>query len=289
MALSLRLRYMSIKAKISLVISVLIIALLINVGFSSYKMNQIGEEIVTIAEEDIPLTRSLTEITINQLEQAINFERALRFAIESEHNSAAAEHIKPVISAFNKHSELIETEIDHGISIAKHGMQKAHNDKQHQEFKHVSELLEKIKTEHKDYEKHVHHSFELINNGQIQQAIAGAEKIEKEEEQIDHELEALLLEIEEFTEEAALKAEHDEQSALKWQMIIAVISLMIGLPLAYIITTEIIRGLNKAVFLANHVAEGDLTHNIEFVRTDEIGQLLKALVNMQANRAVDLR
>lgn len=87
---------MSIKTKISLVIFTLIFALIANIAFSSYKMNQIGEEIVTIAEQDIPLTRSLTEITLNQLEQAINFERALRYAIASHNNSSASEHARQV-------------------------------------------------------------------------------------------------------------------------------------------------------------------------------------------------
>jgi len=283
MAIPLRLRYMSIKAKISLVIVVLILALVTNAGFSSYKMNQIGEQLATIAEEDIPLTRSLTEITLNQLEQAINFERALRFAYEEKNSSAAGKHAKHAQSEFDKHSGIISTELEHAIRIAKNGIKQAHNKTELQEFGHVKQLLEKINKEHKEYEKHVHHTFDLINKRQIQQAIEFSEIVESEEEQIDHELEGLLLRIEKFTEEAALQAEHDEQSALKWQSIIAALSLLVCLPLAFIIIKEILRGLNKAIFLANHIATGDLTHEIEFVRTDEIGQLLKALVQMQDN------
>jgi len=283
MALSLRLRYMSIKAKISLVIVGLVMALAVTVSFSSYKMSQIGEKLVTIAEQDIPLTRSLTEITLNQLEQAIQFERALRFGIEIKDKPNDNQSVRQAQNQFNKRSVKILNELAHAAKIAKYAMQHAHNDVDYQEFKHVNQLLEKISEQHQVYEEHVHHAFDLINQGQMQQVLEYAKKVEKEEELIDHELETLLVEVEKFTENAALQAEHDEQSALKWQAVITVISLLICLPLAFIITKEILRGLKKAVFLANHIASGDLTHGIEFVRTDEIGQLLKSLVQMQDN------
>ena len=274
---------MSIKTKISLLISVLIISLLGNVSFSSYKMNQIGQEIATIAEQDIPLTRSLTEITINQLEQAIKFERVLRLGSSTNLDSNTSKHTDEMISEFNKHSDFISKEIKHGISIANSGMKNAHNKAQYNEFEHVSQLLKKIDIEHEQYEKHAHQAFDLLQQGKIDQAINLSEKIEKQEEKIDHELESLLIEVEDFTAEAALKAEHDEKDALKWQLIIAAISLLVGLPLAFAITSELLRGLKKALYLANHVAAGDLTHDIKFVRTDEVGQLLTALVNMQNN------
>ena len=283
MALSLRLRYMSIKAKISLVIVVLILALATNVGFSSYKMNQIGEKLVTIAEEDIPLTRSLTSVTLNQLEQAINFERALRSGIVAKDKSNANQHTRNAQAKFDKHSTIVSKELDYAINIAKNAMLHAHNDINYQEFEHVNEQLIKIGKQHKEYEKHAHHVFDLINKGQIQQAVKISAMVESEEDAIDHELEALLVEVEKFTENAALQAEHDEQSALKWQSIIVTLSLLISLPLAFVITKEILRGLRKAIFLANHIASGDLTHSIDFVRTDEIGQLLKSLIQMQDN------
>lgn len=40
-------------------------------GFSAYTMSKIGSEIEGIAEEDMPITASITQITLHQLEQAI--------------------------------------------------------------------------------------------------------------------------------------------------------------------------------------------------------------------------
>ncbi|MCH8239979.1 MAG: hypothetical protein IIB62_08010, partial [Proteobacteria bacterium] len=47
-------------------------------GVTIWQINKISVEIGGIVERDIPLTGQLTEITIHQLEQAINFERAFR-------------------------------------------------------------------------------------------------------------------------------------------------------------------------------------------------------------------
>ena len=283
MAISLKLGDISVKTKISLLVSILMLALITNVGYSSFKMRQIGEQIVAIAEDDIPLTRSLTEITINQLEQAINFERILRNAASITNNSSATEQIRQELAEFDKHSDFIQKELKHSLKITQQGMQRAHDDKTFLEFSNVAKGVNQISSAHLAYESHVHEIVELIQTGSVQLALDKSFNIVQEEKKIDHELESMLYQIEAFTQQATLQAEHDERSAIKWQTIIAVISILISLPLAFFIINGIIRGINKAVFLANKVAEGDLTHNITFVRTDEIGQLLTSLVNMQNN------
>ena len=53
--------------------------LLIVSVLSLVQMAKIGDELIDIAEEDIPLTRYLTQLTEHQLKQAILFERALLY------------------------------------------------------------------------------------------------------------------------------------------------------------------------------------------------------------------
>ena len=62
--------------------SALILSLLIaSVGFAIFSMKQISNELVAIAEHDMPLTEIVTKITEHQLEQAIYLERSLRDAL----------------------------------------------------------------------------------------------------------------------------------------------------------------------------------------------------------------
>jgi len=57
-------------------------------------------------------------------------------------------------------------------------------------------------------------------------------------------------------------------------------AVLIGIAFAYGITRSITRPINEAVKVAQTVAAGDLTSRIEISSTDEIGQLLQALKNM---------
>jgi methyl-accepting chemotaxis protein len=71
---------LSLKAKLMGNAGILLGLLVLSSAYTIHSMKQIGHELVAIAEHDIPLTEKLGEITTNQLEQAIQFERALHYA-----------------------------------------------------------------------------------------------------------------------------------------------------------------------------------------------------------------
>jgi methyl-accepting chemotaxis protein len=64
-----------IYAGIAVLLSVIIFLSL----FAINSMNTIGEELDSIVNNDIPLTTKVTKITEHQLEQAIIFERMIRY------------------------------------------------------------------------------------------------------------------------------------------------------------------------------------------------------------------
>ena len=68
----------SIRFRIFSLVGLLLVMGAASSVFGILKMNGLGHELVAIAEEDMPLTESLTRITVHQLEQAVLFERAFR-------------------------------------------------------------------------------------------------------------------------------------------------------------------------------------------------------------------
>ena len=100
----------SIKIKLAAVFGLLVIALLVNVTFSTLQMNLIGQELVHIAEQDIPLTRAITGISINKLEQARYFEKGVRFGETMVTSPDAADNLEIAISQYQKYSKLLEEE-----------------------------------------------------------------------------------------------------------------------------------------------------------------------------------
>ena len=57
---------LKVGARITLIIATLLSLLIMVAGVSIFKMGKIGEELVTIAEEDIPLVSLISEVVIKQ-------------------------------------------------------------------------------------------------------------------------------------------------------------------------------------------------------------------------------
>jgi len=270
----------SIKFKIYFMAGILTVSLAISVLYAINSMNNIGRELVAIAEEDIPLTNIITAITVHQLEQAINFERALRFGEEMRSEPVASKHFKEAVEKFESISHKVDEEIRKGEAIAEKLIEKAHTEADRKEFEHVNEVLKNIEKEHKEFAEHAEHVFVLVTQNKMHAAFQAAEKVELEEEGINHELESLLLEIEKFTAEAAKIAEHHEQAAIKMLITIGAVSMILaGLVFILVVfgVSRLTSGLSRALSSAQKIADGQLTEEVISDGDDEIGKLLAAL------------
>ena len=301
------------------ILSIIVILVILMVGVSAFgivMLMRIGQEITEIAHEDIPLIEKITGIEVHQLEQAIFFERALKYGeiiaeaeaadklikvilgevseSEKEHYlieyskvienaETAAEHLKAAEEKFLKLAALVDEEIVEAEKIAEDAMDRAITEEHRKEFEHIDEQLKTIEKHHADYDKHVEEVFALLNEGKIHEAEKMGEEIEKEEDELNHEIEKFLHEVEMFTEESALAAEHDEQIALTGMIIICVVALILGTLIGIIISRSITRPLGEAVKLTKKIANGDMTVDVKVESKDEIGALLNALKNMVDN------
>ncbi len=277
----LHLNHYTIKAKIYGISVVFIGALAVSIIYALNSMNQIGEELATISEESIPLTQIISQVTIHQLEQAINFERALRFGERMNTETKAAAHFHEAVKTFTDFSQRINEEFSNGEQIAQKAMTFARNDNEQQEFKQVADILIRVKKEHKDYVRHVEHTIELIKQGKLPKAFKAAEGIEMEEKSISHELETLQMEIGQFTEMAALNAEQYEKNAFATLSITGLIAGLLGITIAFLVINSITHGLRDAIRVAQSVAAGNLTEEVHVEGSDEIAQLLNALSIMR--------
>ncbi|MEK9804513.1 MAG: MCP four helix bundle domain-containing protein, partial [Curvibacter sp.] len=69
------------------------------------------------------------------------------------------------------------------------------------------------------------------------------------------------------------------------QAIGAVLAVLLGMLLAYLVTRSIVKPVQQAAVSTRHIAEGDLTTDIQVRGSDEVAQLLQALAAMQHNLA----
>ena len=257
-------------------------------GGSLYSINEVGKKLRQIAEEDIPLTSAVTEITVHQLEQAILFERAARFAEIMDHDANALQQYEKtkekflvlakkvdaeIIAAEKQTAEIIAYEVEHG------GSQKIID-----EFIHVETILKKIKGKHTSFDQHVEEVFALFEAGRKKEAEQMAIQVEVEEGKLDHELEALVLELEKFTHDAALEAEHLEIELQEILTVSSVVSTVLFVIFALYIVRGIIKPLQATKNYADALSNGNLditppTHNFD----DEIADMMASLSIFKSN------
>ena len=273
----------SIKNKIIGNVLVLL-ALMIGSSFFAYNsMLQIGDELEAISNRDIPTTLSLTTITERQLEQGIHFERALRYGLTMEDDASAKAHFKSEVEAF----EELNIEIDKTVKQLEEVTRLAaastniHEDKA--EFNHISQAINKIEGEHKEFAEHAKQIFVILESGIVQPAMEKIETVEKEEDQLVHELEGLLAEIELFTQRASQKALEHEHQAAATLIVITIISTILGLLLSWVVSNNIIARLKQSGEALQTIASGDLTLEVISDGRDEIGQLKQTTNQMREN------
>ncbi len=268
----------NIKAKILGTIGVCLLALAFVAVFAIWQINKIGQELTTIAEEDIPLTRILTQISTHQLEQTIEFERMLRFALESKSDPHAVTAYEHSVEKFTSIGTKVTEEMHQGEELAEHAIANAHTAEQLTEFEHILSALTKIEHEHTAFESHVQEVVKLFSEGNIAEGIKKGEKIDAEAEKLDHELAALVTEISEFTDRAAKTAEAHEKSALLWLMIIsAAIFVTVSAASWFLITKYLIGPLGNVVSAINALIDGNTDIEVKVEYPDEIGSVSAGL------------
>ena len=288
------------------------ITLMLMIGlYALNQMKLIGEEVEEIAEIDMPLIRSITSIEAHQLEQALYLERLLRLGTQTFQSALTVQEYAMAKAKFLSYGEqvkqelvLVESKVNDDIEITPYETDR-------QEFQYVLKQIINISTEHKSYQKHAMKIIGLLNaklkglafKGSVPQAnatttsteqhftenitqlqqgsllaeLAELEQlihdIELEEDEIDHELEQLLQQIEDFTQESLSAAEAHEKSAIEQIILLIIIGTILATLGSFIIARLISLPITRLKELAKQVATGDLSQQVTQISNDELGEL----------------
>ncbi|MBE0366956.1 methyl-accepting chemotaxis protein [Pseudoalteromonas aurantia] len=246
--------------------------------YSIAQMDKIGKSLMDIAEEDIPLTKLITNVTEHQLEQAILFERAMIKAIRYEQGmedratfDQAINDAKSLIRKTEKEIIEVENFIETAIPLL-------HSDAAKTEFKALFDELKKVDAIYSTLIVKVDDVMDLGSNGQITAMLKQSHDVEELEDQLDKKLIELLDKVQNFTLKSALKAEHDEQEAIKWMLVIFVFASGIGLILPFVIANAIRKPIQTMTSRLTQIAsgDGDLTIKMDDSSKDETGAIAGA-------------
>jgi len=267
-------------------------------GVGIYKMQRIGDEMEEIAKGDIPLTRVLEKITIQQLEQAILMEKALR--LRGVMTSSKDDTFETVASNFETLSKQTEKEILEAENMVAGMLAQAVSEEYSQEYGHILNELKAIEKEHKDYEDHVVEVFAALEGenaaydsspdvithndpekAKIDQLVI---QIDAEQKKLNKHVEALLYEVSGFTEASMNRALENEKLGKKLITILSVSVFILGMVLAYILSRSVTAPLGNLTDAMTALADDKLDTEIPSSRfKDEVDQMAQAMKVFQAN------
>lgn len=273
---------LGVRAKIMSLVCLLMILSLVGSLVIELQVVKIGNEIEAVAERDMPLVGKITKIETHQQAQAVHFERVLRLkgiGQGDEHQSTLE------IAKFNELSQQVESELaDAGRVIAKFLTNAELFDEEREKLTELSVKLKDLAQEHKNYESHAIEVFKLSTTGAKDEIESKAREIKKKEEVLIQGVEALLWEVNGYTQKALLEAEEHEHSVEVIVIVITVVIMAFGLLFGWLIGHNVAKTVQGVTEATMRLAEGDLQTEIpSLTLKNEVGNIARALLIFRDN------
>jgi len=277
--------FLNLKAKI---LGILIIVLAITIGIATVSitdLQDLGGMIKEIAEQDLPMIEMVTKIEENQMTQAVEFERALRFGVLMAAKEEAARGFEKAKESFEKHGELAKEELKKAEKMAEDIMKNAESEEVRRQAKEIDENLLAIDKQHEEYDEHVMEILELFEHGKIHEAEVLTEQTEKLEEELDEHIGKFLLQIEKGTENTALVAEKAEEAAVRTLWITTIVAVVVSLLFGLLVIFSVLKQLGgepaHVAGIVKQVAEGDLNLDTDRKATGLLADMLSMVENLR--------
>ncbi|OSQ32291.1 methyl-accepting chemotaxis protein [Thalassospira sp. MCCC 1A03138] len=277
-------RKLRISHRLFSLVGVLILSTCLVGGFGVYTMTKIGHELEEVADRDLPLNALLEKITQHQLEQAILMERALRIGRVSAHDEA--DTFETVRHHFEEIAARTDAEIASARIMVAKFLETSLSDEARLEFDLVSGALDRIEAEHRAYEEHVENIFDSVANGDIESAalISAVIRTEKEQKNLNAEIENLLNQISGFTRTSMSTALADERNGKMMIAILSSLATMLGILMAFLLGRSISVPMKRLTLALGELADGKLNTpvpNSHF--EDEVAEISVAMKVFQEN------
>ena len=267
--MSISLKNFSVAGKTYLIAATFMFGM-ICIGISSaVLLNSVTEEMVEIAEEDMPLIRALTEVTVNSLEQAILMEKIL-----PHHNDP--ESFKTYQEEFTARATKNREGFAKATELTSHAGELAASPEALTELENIGREIEGMQAAYDDYLLQAQSMFENAVSGRPITA-ADRDNIHAIQKKIDHAVGAELLRIEEFAEKSALRAEAHGLNVLWAIIIISAVASLIGAVASWLLVQAVANPIRAMAGTVTEMAKGNAVTVPCLTHGDELGLLARSL------------
>lgn len=260
-----------------------IILVLIFIAISVFSIQRIYTSRIVvgeIAQVDVPLIERLTNIETHQLEQSINFERAIRYSEEIPTIPEAQQSFETADSIFRYLAELVDVELLKAEQEVRNSLTKATSENQKLILKSLLNSMKKLEKEHTNYENHALAVMKLLEDGRIELAQKIIEGVEREEERFNKKVEGVLMRLELFTEEVASSAESEEYETLRWVVMLTCFFVMLSIIAASISKGMVNAPIQQVKESAEKIGKGEMESRVGLNPSGLTGELANAFNDM---------
>ncbi len=271
-----RLSNLSISKRLAIMGGSLMAILLIVSLIGIWKMNKIGLEIADIAEQDIPLTTALTDITVLQLEQAVLLEKGAGFL--------AGDDPESIKTQFKGLGQQVDLKLATIVELIDRAVVSANKPETRQQFEKLAAIVRKVAAEHRSYEEHGEQVLTLLKAGDNDGARQLFTVTEAEQKQIDKALIGALRELAAFTENSAKKAEQDEILGIQLLIGAVVAGFAFGVLATFVIGRSITNPVQHITGVMAELMRDNLDVTVGYTANkDEVGDMARAVERFKQN------
>lgn len=250
------------------------IVLLLMLAVAVYSVQQIAKisaDLETIVERQIPVADNVARINVKVLEQGVLLQRLFVFAEEATNDAQAAQQARERMRTLGADVEQ-QFEDARRILATIEGRTKA----QARILETQTTLggdLDAIEREYRNFEAHALLLLQAREVGDRTGFSTLLEKLNVRQDAIFKEIATLRRHVEDLTNGAVVRADHEERSLLIANILLTSLASVLGLGFAAIVTRYLVTAVRRLVTGTESVEAGNLDTEVPITTADEIGRL----------------
>lgn len=275
-----------ISTHILLLISVGIGLLVLAAGYAAVQMEWTKRGLARIAEDSIPVSRSLTRLNSFQLQRAVLFERALQLEHAPSERADPA-RIRQLHTEFDDLSELIARDIERtqGIidPLVRGSTRRRVSAALTDTFGDVQQGLNSLERHHDAYSTLAHRVFVLLEQGNAERVAELRGTVQQEQLLLKKRVTALLFELENLVQRSTMHTHSNLDAAQTMLIAIAAFGLVFSILFGMFLKRRITDSLGVAVNIAERIASGERDIEVGGTTLRETADLLEAMATMSGS------
>ena len=251
-------------------ISTVFMAGMVCIGVTSaVLMNGVEHEMIEIAEEDVPLIRALTKVTVSSLEQAILVEKVL-----PQHKSSG--EAGSFYSDFSNRADQNRLAFAEALELTGKAEELAATPEALLRLREVGRQVALIKRDYETYLEKAERIFQKAESGE-EISLAERDEITEIQKKVDRSIEEELFKVEAFAEAAAKRAKAHGNNVIWSIIVVSIVASILGVIACWLLIRAVAQPLRIMSGTISEMAKGNDVEVPCLGNGDEIGVLARSL------------